>query len=325
MGKWTTWLKLMVFAALGCLACKVIAVFAQDGLDNKRGYVKPQVLVLYGGDNDRVRDTHALATKIILTEINKFWANEVNGFGQIQQYLTPAGQASLENFFRNKRAWVAAETVEVYLVNGLSSLEVWGIPLLVEPAGASHEALQTEFVLLGFKDTNGPHLEYIKDDASSFHSYAFRSARTLTPKESQLLAPVHKFIRDLENAYNNRDIAYLRQVYPDTAQIVVGKELNPNDLLIKRNTKTYLDSLESKFKRVKKLSVRYDKTGKLEDIRYNAQLKIEFAIEIYQIWEDDEYKDRGWVRLYLEFDDKKRGVIGIRDWLPEKQWKEPTQ
>jgi hypothetical protein len=309
--------------AIRCsIACGVLAatpIFSQDGLNGKKAYALPAVSILYGGDHERVRESYAAVTDTILTEINKYWAGEVRDFRNIRAYLTQEGHDSLERFFRNKRAVVGEDSVEAYIVNNNSFLEVRGIPLIFEPARASSEAPRTEYILLGFKGGDPPQLQYVAPDEPSFHSYVIRSEKPLPPEEASTVAPVIKFIRDLEKAYNDRDVAHLRRVYNKKADIVVGKERSDNELLINRDTKTYLDSLESKFKRVKTLVVRYD-TLRM-DIRFSSELKNEIAVEVYQIWQDDEYSDKGWVRFYLEFDEKKKGVIGIRDWLPEPQWK----
>ena len=168
---------------------------------------------------------------------------------------------------------------------------------------------------MGFKGSERPQLQYIAPDAPSFHSYVISAEKPLMPEEAPMVASVLQFIRNLEKAYNGRDIAHLRRVYNNKASIVVGKK----ERLINRDPKAYLDSLENKFNRVKMFTVRYD-TLRM-DIRFSSELKNDFAVEVYQIWKDDEYNDKGWVRLYLEFDENKKGVIGIRDWLPEPQWK----
>jgi hypothetical protein len=250
----------------------------------------------------------------------------VRDFHSIQQYLTKDGYDGLQRIFGNKRTLIGHDAVKVYLVKKAPFIEVRQIPIILEPKNAAVDTPRTEYVFMGFRANGIPQLAYISYDGFSLHNSIVRFERSLNNDRSSVVASIDKFMRDLEQAYNKRNMTYLRQVYFDTTKIIVGKDLGfgrlnrqktfRDDILIQREPKAYLDSLETIFKNSKKLIVRFDTL----DIRKIPKLKDSYAVEAYQIWEDDTYEDEGWVGFYLTTDREMKRIIETRAWLPEKQW-----
>ncbi len=142
-----------------------------------------------------------------------------------------------------------------------------------------------------------------------------------------------KFLDDFRNAYNTKDIGYLRTVFSDDALIITGSvvQTRPNDMnmssskvVYKKQTKQeYLTNLQRAFQRNNYIQVTFHEIGKngeqggCSSFTQSAKNKNYYGIRVKQEWKSTHYSDEGYLFLLVDLSDLDKITIHVRTWQPE--------
>lgn len=214
---------------------------------------------------------------------------------------------------------------------GSGRFEVRGFPVVIH----AQEAILDSSDFLVFKiDSNGKVARV--DFAIKEKEYRRIIDSAINKPDADRLRVID-FLENLKTAYNEKRIDFIKQVFSDSALIIVGfvmktyeakrdflsknsKNVNREVIrLIKQNKSTYLKRLQMVFNRYKTIKIAFvDSTIKVT--RY-ADIPA-YTVTLRQVWTstkfDDSkgYEDDGHLFFLLDFREPENGVIWVRAWFP---------
>lgn len=143
--------------------------------------------------------------------------------------------------------------------------------------------------------------------------------------EEQMI--IKKFMDHFADAYCQKDLAALKQIFSDDAIIITGNVMTsresgmPKITYKKQNKEQYLNNLARAFARNKFVDVKFfglDKTTKGYEITRSRANPDFYGVQCFQEWRSSNYNDDGYVFLLWDFTDKAHPVIHVRTWQPNK-------
>lgn len=285
--------------------------------------IHPDVKIECGGTSQRIRDQYGDVSSIIVTAINEYVAGIADSLSTVNSSLasrlTDRGAAALTRFLLANRiifdisggtAFVKPCIVDNY-INGFR--EVGGIAVHLVSANSPTNRNRQWYIVLGFNRDNPPSLEDIRFDEVN----PPLDLVELSPS-SRLNGVFEEQIQRLQDAYNDRDMDYLKRVYHEDAVIRVGKKLRRSAASVlefelkKMNKKMYLSSLQERVfdkandLRIELRPLHYQKSGENDNV---------YLATIRQKWWSDIYQDEGTLFLTFELDGSETGIIVIRRWI----------
>ncbi len=147
----------------------------------------------------------------------------------------------------------------------------------------------------------------------------------LSEDDAKRRRTILNYCERFRNAYSNKDINFLRQVFSDKALIIVGnvvKEKNADDGLghgsrvtyAMHSKKDYLQRLSLVFKANKHIDVRF---SDFRIMRHPTKDGI-YGVTMRQGYKSDRYGDDGWLFLLWDFRNASMPMIHVRTWQPAK-------
>ena len=146
---------------------------------------------------------------------------------------------------------------------------------------------------------------------------------------------IKMMLYQLSNAYNVKNMEYLRKIYDPEGYCIVGKKAvtqTPNslgnelriyldrtyyDLTIKK-LRQYLDDLQLVFYNNSWLNVKFGTPEITAHQNPDSVYDGIYYINVHQDYNSQTYNDKGWLTLVLNLRDKANPQILARIWLPEK-------
>lgn len=268
----------------------------------------------------------------LLTEINNAQsANrplELAGMG-----LTAEARQSLETLWVVAHFYCCDEEVTDRLWNFKKSYMVRSIPLIIVPdeadswANGTYQEAVVEFNLQGD----------IIDFRFSFSSQLGESLERCSGSavETERKLEILAWCDRLRTAYNEHNLAFMKNVFSDKALIITGKivketnsELkitNEKVVYTKQNKQQYLIKLAQCFKNNKWIEVEFDEVG-IGDMEYDGCGSVTqsgvnenfYGVRLHQKWRSSNYDDDGYVFLLWNFTKENEPVIEVRTWQPDK-------
>lgn len=141
-------------------------------------------------------------------------------------------------------------------------------------------------------------------------------------------AQIEKWVFYFRDAYHNKDIEFMENVFSDYALIITGKKVRKAErVCVEYNVmdkEKYLDNLRDKFNRYKYINVQFsdikiERHGGNPNI-YTVTLVQDYSGIAYN--EKQNYADKGWVVIIWDFEDEFNPKILVRTWQDKKKFSE---
>lgn len=136
------------------------------------------------------------------------------------------------------------------------------------------------------------------------------------------------FLTQLNHAYNEGNMDFLRKVYSEDALIIVGNVVKqkPSDIhpieeskiyYYRRTTEEYLRNLQSVYSNNSKVLYQYEYNVEKDVFQHpNPKYRNYVGVQVHQKFSSDHYSDDGWIFLLWDFSDSEKPTIEIRTWQP---------
>lgn len=284
--------------------------------------VDTKVFIFEGGTpNSRMRIAGYLSQ--IIQAFNKIKARESKSIRAIRHLCTDAGYESLESLVARDSIYsTLPEMVGKILDTPISNyFEVRDIRVNLGRKSPNRDILPFKYLVFAFnEDEKVTGVDY----EVSEHNRLMDTGLDLTDEQEWLV--VARFITAYQNAYNNRDSTFIDMTLSDDAVIIVGRDLrtlqdakitlerdarlNRRDLqLVLKDKRTYLTDLKRKvFRRAKQISV----SLWIKSVMRHKERQNIIGVNLYQKWYSDLYRDKGYLFLMFDFQDKQSPIIHVR-------------
>lgn len=136
------------------------------------------------------------------------------------------------------------------------------------------------------------------------------------------------FLTQLNRAYNQGNMDFLRKVFSEDALIIVGNVVKqkPSDIhpieesmiyYYRRTTDEYLHKLQSVYSSNSKVLYQYEYNVEKDAFQHpNPNYRNYVGVQVHQKFSSDYYTDDGWIFLLWDFSDLEKPTIEIRTWQP---------
>ena len=210
--------------------------------------------------------------------------------------------------------------------------QVRNIPLVMMPIeGESKDPSWKKYQEAVFTlDKNGMVTDFHLALNANLYVQVMNAARTVEDVEKRML--ILEYVERFRNAYNLKDMDFLKQVFSEDALIITGKvvkvaksEINKNNMkgekivYSRQNKEQYLSKLAIVFKNNKRINVMFDEVEVAMhpvDVNY-------YGVTLKQSWNSDGYSDEGHLFLLWDFSNPDMPQIHVRTWQPE-EWIKKT-
>lgn len=132
------------------------------------------------------------------------------------------------------------------------------------------------------------------------------------------------WMAQFRNAYCQKDIAFMENVFSEDALIITGKVVRrvaysyetPNVQYIVMDKQKYMENLRRVFKRNAYVNVQFDD---IEISRHGVNPNI-YGVTLVQRWNSSTYSDIGWLFVIWDFTDEFNPKILVRTWQDKKDF-----
>ena len=130
---------------------------------------------------------------------------------------------------------------------------------------------------------------------------------------------IKSILHSLNEAYNTKNMTFLRNIYDPDGYYIVGKKLKQSDYELTTNQMhKYFDLLQKAFNKSEWIDIEF---GEPEIIAHNNSNTSDdgiYYVNVFQDYRSQTYNDKGWLTFILDLRDKSNPHILTRIWLPEK-------
>jgi MinD-like ATPase involved in chromosome partitioning or flagellar assembly len=280
------------------------------------------VEIRYGSTDPNLLMKYSLITGHILSYLNGRSATELDSVKELKDSVSPQGETALKALLKGYRIYIDAERLSpvISYSNGdFMEVRPINVRLVPESQPQTNSAGISLNLIMGFTSSELPKLDYVVWDVLAEQVELTKSQVSLSERSSEY-AQVQNFLASLEAAYNERDLNFLRRVYVDSAEILLGLRRPQENNYYTRSKDSYLRNLANIFAGTKMIFVKLDSVRVKRDPRRERG----YIVEYYQRWETESYSDRGWIYAYIEFNEKSKTPIIKRQWQPFERSSQST-
>lgn len=289
------------FALLSVMANAQVEVEIIDGIDN------PQ-----------------LKTRIE-NKASKFLSETSNAYSQnralnLSGLVNSDAEMSIEMLWENVHFTPEDHYIGEILLSASDGYQIRNIPLQIKPQDADSDTDYKEAVI-NF-DRNG-------NISSVYFSVENNTYKQIMEKGVQLNDVARRmeildYVERFRTSYNQKDIAFLNQVFSDDALIITGKVIEskkmsdclsisfPQITYTKQSKQQYLSNLQRIFNNVRYINVKFDD---VQIKRHGVNPNI-YGVKVVQHWNTSNYSDEGYVFMVWDFTNPDRPQIHVRTWQP---------
>lgn len=272
-----------------------------------------------GSNMDDIRRYGNLA-RHIMRYLNRCTAEEVlQGRKELADFVTPAGWNIIKKLIAKGyrlRVSTEAEIKAIISYYGEDYVEVRPITVSLEDIDTGNTFEM--FLVLGFTKEEPYRLDYVAYDEIKHLEQLARNQKPLAVN-TKVYTRLFDFFKELEEAYNHKDLTAIRQAYVDTAEIIVGRNVNGKTDFYTRNKEGYVSNLQRFFEMNNKFTIRFYeftfKRSPLDSVRFIAEFR--------QQWDAVTYQDSGWIFVEVEADEQT--LLINRLWQPQKKQSEENR
>ena len=278
-----------------------------------------------GVDNAALKSRMEQQVSRLLTAINK--AESSNGYINFNGInIDPMASQSITALWENAHFRCVDDDIVQHCLsiksNGrVKEYQVRNIPIEMKPIDQSYTDDIYQEVSINFTPTGA-----ISDFniAMDIHQYTKIIKEGITVDEINERMEIIGFCEQFKNAYMNRDIQFMENVFSEDALIITGKVITRKKAelqviqkdyeYIPRNKQEYLKKLKAIFNNPKTgtIYVNFDEYI----VRRHGSKPNYYGVTLKQYWRTNNYQDEGIVFLVWDFSDKDNPKIQIRTWQP---------
>ena len=174
-------------------------------------------------------------------------------------------------------------------------------------------------------DRNGKIVDFAFTKEKFEYEQVFKEGESL--KDLDKREQIVKWCQYLQQAYCDKDINFIDDVFSDDALILVGKitmiRVRENDHVVIKEKSSYKEYSKKEY--IERLKTTFDRNGyvnvKFDDfqVQRHGINKNFYGVTLKQIWRSTTYSDTGILFLVWDFTDENNPMIHVRVWQHPKQ------
>lgn len=276
------------------------------------------VEVIDGTDNSVIKSTIENKAMRFLNEIKD--AYNSNRALKLSGLVTSDAEMSIEMLWENVHFAPEDEYIGESLIGSADGYQIRNIPLQLIPQDSNSETDYKEGVM-NFNRNGDITSFYFSIDNNTYRQIMEKGV-SLNDMERRM--EILDYVERFRTSYNQKDIAFLNQVFSDDALIITGKVVKPRKLsdgislslpsvsYTKQSKQQYLANLKRVFKNVRYINVGFDD---VQIKRHGSNPNI-YGVRVVQNWKTSTYSDEGYVFMVWDFTNPEAPQIHVRTWQP---------
>lgn len=273
-----------------------------------------------GAENETQRSRIERNVSALLTEINR-----AQSAGRPLDFSTfdasPSAQSSLSMLWANVPFRCYDEEIVETLLMTRGGCQVRNIALELKPTDTTVTDDSYQEAVIDFNRSTGRIESFYFAISNNLYAKIMEKGVALDDLSRRQL--ILDYVEHFRTAYNQKDIAFLEQVFSDDAIIITGKvitteptDLNPipKEKIIynTQNKKEYLAKLRGVFSRNRYIRVNFSEIK----VTRHPNLANYYGVLLRQGYASSTYSDDGYVFLLWDFSNEERPQIHVRTWQP---------
>lgn len=198
--------------------------------------------------------------------------------------------------------------------------QVRNIPFVMQPVGEDASKREYQEVVMDFSKTGVLESFYL---TISMNMYSKVMANKTEVKDVRRRMEILDYVEHFRTSYNQKDMAFLKQVFSDDALIITGRVIkvqksdvfpSGSKIIYHKQTKQqYLANLAQSFKANKYIHVLFDD---IKVVKHPSKDNV-YGVTVHQSWHSSKYHDEGYVFMIWDFTNEDMPKIHVRTWQPE--------
>lgn len=261
----------------------------------------------------------------LLTAINK--AETANGYINFSGIdIDPMASQSITALWENAHFRCVDDDIVEHCLgiksNGkVKEYQVRNIAIEMKPIDSSYMDDVNQEVCINFSPT-GTISDFNITMGILQYSTLMKEGVTLDDMDERM--QIIHFCEQFKNAYMQKDIQFMQNVFSEDALIITGKVIMRKKADVQLAQKDYEYSVKNKQEYLKNLKAIFDnpKTGSINvdfkdyRIKRHGSKPNYYGVTLIQNWRTNTYQDEGIVFLVWDFSDKNNPKIQVRTWQP---------
>lgn len=261
----------------------------------------------------------------LLTAINK--AESSNGYINFNGIdIDPMASQSITALWENAHFRCIDDDIVEHCLsvksNGrVKEYQVRNIAIEMKPVDSSYTDDLNQEVCINFSPT-GTISDFNITMGIQQYARLMKEGATLDDVDERM--QIIHFCEQFRNAYMQKDIQFMQNVFSEDALIITGKVIMRKKADVQLAQKDYEYSVKNKQEYLKNLKAIFDnpKTGFINvdfqdyKIKRHGSKPNYYGVTLIQNWRTNTYQDEGIVFLVWDFSDKNNPKIQVRTWQP---------
>ncbi len=282
--------------------------------------MQTHVNVFYRANQDFSKSIQS-SVEMLINQFNESFYNK-SSLDLNNINLTAQAKNRIESIWESTPLTCTESDLRLSLLNREhAGFELRGIPVSVRHTDKTESA---ELVII---INHGGRIDDVSF-ALEYHNYLKIMDNKLPAKETRRRQMILSFVENYRTAYNRKDLTFLNEVFSEHALIIVGrvlqedknqKEVKLSDptkvTYLKMNKNEYMKSISQIFSVNKQIRVNFDDI----DISISPNNNNIYGVRMIQTWRADNYADKGYLFLIIDFTNEEQPKIYVRSWQPEKE------
>lgn len=220
--------------------------------------------------------------------------------------------------FRTFDDEILTRALQLKSAGRVKGYELRDIEIEMIPLDDTYKDEKIQEICIDF-DTNGKIVDFNLTLGMNQYVRIFREGNELDDLDRRM--QILHYVEQFRNAYNQKDIQFMENVFSDDALIITGKVvrrvksevgLPPEIQYTKQNKQQYLNGLRRVFANNAYVNVKFDD---IKIKRHGAKPNY-YGVTLTQQWNSSSYHDEGTLFLVWDFSDEDNPKIHVRTWQP---------
>lgn len=276
-----------------------------------------QVSITDGISNASVKAKMEKTMSAFLTEANAAQAQrralDFGGLG-----ISTTVQESVSMLWENSPFECTDEEIVEHCILTGSGYQVRNIPLMMRPTDENFNEEEYQEAVFSFDKNGNMESFYLSISMNQYLKIIKSNLEVTDLRRRQLILD---YVERFRTSYNQKDLAFLNQVFSNDALIITGKVIKQSKDGVrlpdkigynKRSKQEYLANLKRQFARTKYIKVTFDDV----EIRRSPDVNV-YGVTVRQGYTTDNYHDDGYVFMVWNFSNEDAPKIFVRTWQPE--------
>lgn len=255
----------------------------------------------------------------LLTEINK--AHKENRDIDISGVShTPSLNRPISMLWENCHFFCLDEKIVENCLETGSGYQIRNLPFLMTPTEGDDLKEEYQEGVINFDREGNIESLYLTISSNLYMSVVKKGKDVADLRRRQLILD---YVERFRTAYNQKDLAFLEQVFSDDALIITGKVISqkasdgirlPDKIIYRKYTKKeYLDRLRISFRSKSYIRVSFDEIT----VKRHPTLADFYGVTLHQGYSSSNYHDDGYLFLLWDFQNESQPKIHVRTWQPD--------